>query len=280
MGPKDQARKLSKVIEHPIRAKIIELLGQRGSMGWKELSQEVGVKTGALYHHLDALEGLVERDQSKRYALTKSGRIVYSKTSESRSIEAVKEAAIDIQKEGKGRRTALSIFAPRSLLETLTESPRRSTAMLAVLALAFAAYAYLGGTSPVLYFLHRDPGILNTVGGFALSLSAITAIGYASARLAFGSAVEVLPLAAAAAFSFLPVVLFSTIELLPSASALFAASSVVYTLALVFFQSWSAAILGAGLSVASGVRIERTLLVSLLLLYATMVTMLVQGKVL
>ena len=280
MGPKDQARKLSKVIEHPIRAKIIELLGQRGSMGWKELSQEVGVKTGALYHHLDALEGLVERDQSKRYALTKSGRIVYSKTSESRSIEAVKEAAIDIQKEGKGRRTALSIFAPRSLLETLTESPRRSTAMLAVLALAFAAYAYLGGTSPVLYFLHRDPGILNTVGGFALSLSAITAIGYASARLAFGSAVEVLPLAAAAAFSFLPVVLFSTFELLPSASALLAASSVVYTLALVFFQSWSAAILGAGLSVASGVRIERTLLVSLLLLYATMVTMLVQGKVL
>lgn len=279
MGPNDQARKLSKVIEHPIRARIIELLGQRGTMSWKELSQEVGVKTGALYHHLDALEGLVERDQLKRYALTKAGRIVYSRTSESRSIEAVKEAAIDLQKEGKGRRTALSVFAPRSLLETLTVSSGRSAAMLAVLALAFAAYAYLEGTSPVLYFLHQDPGIVNTVGGFALSLSAITALSYASARLAFNSAVEILPLAAAAAFSFLPVVLFSALDLLPTTSALFAASSAVYTLALVFFQSWSAAILGAGLSVATGVRIERTLLVSLILLYATMVTMLVQGKV-
>ncbi len=279
MGASDEARRLSKVIEHPIRAKIIDLLGQSGPMGWKELSQEVGVKTGALYHHLDALEGLVERDAGKKYALTKAGRIVYSRTSESHSIEAVKEAAKDIQKEGKSRRVALSFFAPRTFLEALTTGRLRSVSTLLIASLAFSAYSVLAGASPVLYFLHTDPGIPTTLGGFALSLGAITLVGYASSKFVFKSSVGLLPLAATASFSFLPVVALSAITLLPAASAALAASSAGYTLALVFFQSWSAAIMGAGLSVATGTRIERTLLVSLVLVYATMVAMLVQGRV-
>jgi len=44
-----------------------------------------------------------------------------------------------------------------------------------------------------------------------------------------------------------------------------------------FFQAWGAGVVGAGMSVASGLRVEKTLVVSLVVFYATMVIVLLQG---
>lgn len=271
------ARKLAKVIEHPIRARIIELLGDRGPLGWKELSTEVGVKTGALYYHLDTLEGLVGRDSAKRYFLTKSGRIVYTKTSESHTIEAVQRAAVEIRQEGAPARRLASFFAPRQLISTLTSD--RTTASIVFVAV-FGAAAFLSGVagfSAVFYYVRPDPGLLPTIGGFAASLAVILVLCYGSARFAFKATVEVIPLAAASGLSFIPVLVFSATTLLHPVESFFASYSAGFTLALVFAQGWSSAVLGAGLSVVSGIRIEKTLLVSLVVLYATMAAMLILG---
>jgi hypothetical protein len=278
MGAVDaEARKLSKVIDHPIRSRIITLLGERGALGWKELSTELGVRTGALYHHLDTLEGLVERDPSKKYALTKAGRIVYAKTSQSHTIDAVKEAAMEIRQEGTARRLALAIFVPRSMIRVFTSSK----SVAAIVSLAFAgALALLSGIigiSPIIYYLRPNPSLLSTLGGFSVSLAGLVALGYASAKIIFNSSVDILPLAASASLSYLPVFAFSILTRASTSATLFASSSTALTLCLVFFQAWSSSIFGAGLSVASGIRIERTLLVSLAVLYATMVVMLLLG---
>ncbi len=278
MGADDpDARRLAKVIDHPIRARIIELLGERGPLGWKELSSEIGVKTGALYHHLDTLEGLVGRDPSKKYFLTDRGRIVFSRTSQSRSFESVKKAAADLRRSGASRRRGLAIFIPRTLLSSATSTRSASLVALASLVAVFGALSLFLGASPTLYFVRPDPGALPTLGGFGASLLVIIGLGYASSRLVLKSSVDLPALSAAAALSFLPVVAASSVTLLPQASSLFASSGAVFTLFLVFAQTWSSSILGAGISVATGVRIERTLLVSLAVLYATMVVMLLQG---
>ncbi len=278
MGAADaDARRLSKVVNHPIRARIIELLGERGPLGWKELSGELGVKTGALYHHLDVLEGLVERDSAKKYSLTGSGRIVYSRTSESRSLEAVQKAALEIRREGAFRRVAASVFAPRPLIERLTSARHAAPLAFASMAAGLGALSALAGFLPTLYYLRADPSLFNTIGGFLASLTVLVAAGYVSGRVAFRSTVDVSSLAAASALSFVPVFGISALALVPAASSLLASSGWAWTVLLVLFQTWSASIFGAGLSVASGVRIERTLLVSLALLYATMVVMLIQG---
>jgi predicted transcriptional regulator len=65
--------KVIRIINHPVRMRIIELLAVK-PMSWKELSTEVGVKTGSLYHHLDTLEKIVARDSERRYTLTRLGR--------------------------------------------------------------------------------------------------------------------------------------------------------------------------------------------------------------
>ncbi len=278
MGVADaDARKLAKVIDHPIRWRIIELLGDRGPLGWKELSADVGVRTGALYHHLDTLEGLVGRDPSKKYFLTKSGRIVYERTSQSHTIEAIRQAVTEMKQEGSSRRFLRAFFTPRWMIESLTSSRAVSATVLAAAALGLALFSDLEGISPALYYLRPDPGFLQTVGAFSASLTGVVALCYAAGRLAFNTGVDLLQLAAASSVSFLPVFFLSGLTRIPVLSSAFASSSLAFTLILVFFQSWSATIVGAGLSVSSGVRIERTLLASLVLLYATMVAMLLLG---
>ncbi len=278
MGAVDAgARKLSKVINHPARARIIELLGERGALSWKELSTELGVKTGALYHHLDVLEGLVERDSSKKYTLTGAGKIVYARTSESRTIESVQKAALEISQEGASRRLVGSVFAPRSLMENLTSNRSTAATVFVAAAAALGALSSLAGLAPTLYYLRPDPNFVYTIGGLTASLAAIIALGYLCARLVFRSSADLASLAASTSLSFLPVFAASAFTLIPAVSAYLAASSMAYTVFLVFFQTWSAGIFGAGLSAASGVRVERTLLVSLVVLYATVVAMLLQG---
>jgi DNA-binding transcriptional ArsR family regulator len=273
-----EARKLAKVIDHPIRGRIINLLGDKGPLGWKELSTELGVKTGALYHHLDTLEGLVERDSSKKYSLTKSGRIVYTRTSESHTVDAVQRAALDLRREGSARRLAVSIFAPRSMISLLTSSANSAALVATTASVTLAVLTVWAGISPRLYFLRLGSGLASTAGGFVVSLAALMIIGYASARIAFKSEIDSASLAAGVSISFLPVFVISMLTILPQTSTLLASSGIAYTLLLVLFQTWSSTILAAGLSVASGVRIERTLIVSILILYATMVFMLLQGS--
>jgi hypothetical protein len=279
MGEEDaDARRLAKVIDHPIRARIIDLLGEKGPLGWKELSTELGVKTGALYHHIDTLEGLVERDSSKKYSLTKSGRIVHSRTSESHTIAAVQKAALEMRREGAGRRLAVSIFVPRTLLSYLTSSTNSAALVATTTIVALAVVSVWAGISPRLYFLRLGPGLISTLGGLTASLVVLMVLGSVLTKLAFKSEVDHTSLAAGASISFLPVFAVSILTLIPQTTPFVASSSIVYTLLLVFFQTWSSTILAAGLSVASGVRIERTLVVSILILYATMIFMLLQGS--
>lgn len=271
------ARRLAKVIDHPIRSRIIRLLGERGPLGWKELSADVGVKTGALYHHLDTLEGLVGRDSAKKYFLTKSGRIVYERTAESHTIDAVKQAAAEIRQEGPSRRLLQAIFTPRSALRALTSTRTVSVGVLVAASLGLTLFSFVEGISPELYYLRPDPGFLTSVGMLYASLVAVVVLCYAVGRVAFGSRPDLMPLAVGASLSFLPVYALSALAMVPALTSLLASSALAFTVLLVLFQAWSTAILGAGLSVSTGVRIERSLLVSLVLLYATMFVMLVQG---
>jgi Bacterial regulatory protein, arsR family len=278
MGPVDQeTRRLAKVVDHPVRSRIIDLLGQKGPLGWKELSLELGVRTGALYHHLDVLEGLVERDSNKKYSLTKSGRIVYARTAEARSAQTIKLAALDLRREGRDRRLAVSVLAPRQVVAALTLTPLRAGMTLVALIASLASLAGALGISPNLYYLRPDPGLFATLGALSASLSALLVIGFVAAKFVFRAKVQLAPLAAGSAMSYLPVFAFYAFSHFPPVASVLAVSSIAYTLILVIVQAWSAAFLGAAISVASGVRIEMSLLVGMAVLYATMFLMLVQG---
>lgn len=269
--------KVMKIISHPVRLRIIELLASKGPLSWKELSNELGVKTGALYHHLDTLEQIVTRDPQKRYVLTKKGAELNNYLSQNAS-----RAPQNVEKAMK-RRTApaalRNIFVPRSVMLPMTSSVPRSLIGLLVLSTAVVGCLMASGSQLLFFSLSNASGLLPEAGTYFASLAAITAVGWVSVRVFFHERSEPFALLSSSAFSFVPVVAFGLIlhYLVGAGLEGILADRTALTLVFAFFQAWGAGIMGAGMSVASGLRIEKTLMVSLILLYATMLIVFLNG---
>src|SRR5256885_451693 len=176
MHERPETNRVIKVLDHPARKRIIELLGARGAMPWKDLAAELGMGTGALYYHIDTLEGIV------------------------------------------------------------------------------------------------------SVGSYLLSLGALILTSYLATVTIFHDRPNLLPLAASSSLSFLPVVIFSLALSAISSTVSLSANRDILTVALVIFQAWSATILAAGISVSSSVRIEKSIMASLIVLYTTMILVFVLGS--
>jgi len=272
--------RVMRIIDHPLRMRIIELLATKGPMSWKDLSKELGTGTGSLYHHLDTLEKIVTRDDSKRYALTPVGEQVYRQV----TTVATKESAQRSQFERPSRDSAsvvAEVVAPRSLLRGMTSGIVRSVlGLLVISALVVAATAY-SGVELVIFTFSSSPSLLITGGSYVGSLLLVTCVSYGSSWVLFKQKPEFLTLLSSSALSFLPVAGLSTLLFyLQEIGALGAlAERTPLTIVLVVIQGWSALLLSSGISVASGLRIEKTLIIGLVLLYISMSVLFVIGVV-
>jgi Bacterial regulatory protein, arsR family len=269
------AEKAVKILNHPIRIKIIQLLGAKGPMKWKELSKEVGSATGALYHHLDSLERVVTRDASKRYMLTKFGEelnLYLASHSSPRDSVGLDQL---IKRRTAGS-VARGVFVPRTLIHTLTSSRPKALATAAGGAAIVAVAMVAARSQTILFSFTPSRDIFQSTVVLAASITVLTSIMYAGTILARARGDPIILLASA------------TIALLPlTALALFLralaatgnlgvlANGTAVTILLALFQAWAAGIASAGISVASGLRFEKALLVSLAMIYLTASVMLV-----
>jgi len=278
MHERSETNKIIKVLDHPARKRIIELLGARGAMPWKELATELGMGTGALYYHLDTLEGVVARDTSKRYSLTKPGQEVYEYLKANPEAVSIKDVPLNFKSSGRFRDYAETIIAPRYLLLSITASSRRSILSLFFLSTAFAAAMLYTRDEALLLYLTPASSALFSVGSYLLSLGALVLTSYLATLAIFHDRPNLLPLAASSSLSFLPVVIFSLVISEISSFLSLSANRNILTVALVVFQAWSATILAAGISVSSSVRIEKSIMASLIILYATMILVFLLGS--
>jgi DNA-binding transcriptional ArsR family regulator len=278
--------KVMRIVNHPVRMRIIELLAVR-PLSWKELSTELGVRTGSLYHHLDTLERIVTRDSERRYTLTRLGQEIYSELNDEKKTPA--QSMQGIEKAMKKRTLGglvREVFVPRSLIVPLTSTKSRAIATLAAVSALVLGLLLASGDELVLFSFTPSSSVLLSVATYAVSLAALAATSYVALAVVFKERGDVITLLTATALSFVPLTLFGAgLHLLyaggtPTSAAfplsIFADSTVV-TVTLAFFQAWGAGVVGAGMSVASGLRVEKTLVVSLVILYATMLIILLQG---
>jgi hypothetical protein len=275
-----------RIVNHPVRMRIIELLAVK-ALSWKELSSELGVRTGSLYHHLDTLERIVARDPERKYTLTRLGQQIFAELNDDKKTRA--QSMEGIEKAMRKRTVggfAREVFVPRSLIVPLTSTRSRGIATLAVVSAVAVGLLLFSGNELVLFSFSPSPGMLQSVATYAASLAGLTAAAYFALAVAFKERPDVVTLLTSTALSFIPLCLFgASLHLLyaiaPPASAAFPlsifASSAAVTVIFAFFQAWGAGVVGAGMSVASGLRVEKTLVVSLVVLYATMLIILLQG---
>ncbi|RLG92573.1 hypothetical protein DRO34_02325 [Candidatus Bathyarchaeota archaeon] len=65
------------LLKDPTRRKIIEILGERGKIGFKELRSLLGLGVGTVYYHLDMLSDFIVQDKSRKYSLNNRGQLLY-----------------------------------------------------------------------------------------------------------------------------------------------------------------------------------------------------------
>jgi len=261
-------KRVMRIIDHPTRRAVIEAIGKNGPMQWKGLAEQVGEKTGALYHHLDVMERLVVKDKDGRYVLTKLGADIYDQMSQDAVLSP--KTVVKILERNSRRRTAAEFFAPRVALGKMSSS--RKSWIASFVLMFFPSVAMLTYSKEAVWLFSVMPANDYLTPGVSLvaSVVAVAGVPLVILRMGFRAQVNPGPLAVAAAMSLLPFAVFGALEsdlapLLSSASL---------TVALVLLQAWMAGVVGAGASVASGLRIERTLLVSLVLVYASVVMIL------
>lgn len=266
-----------RILNNPVRIRIIELLGSKGPLSWKELSGQLGTSTGSLYHHLDTLERMVTQDSSKRYVLTKLGRDVHdylNRSSWPRSTQSINK----LVRQRSAPALLRGLFIPRSLIYFLTSTKSKSIASSIGVSLVVLVLMILSKNQVVLFSFSPSQGALQPAESFAASLLVLTALTYVGIR-SVRAKPDAMVLLTSISLAFLPLAVFSlTLRGLAALGYLgFLTDRNVLTIVFVFFQAWGAGIVGAGMSVAAGLRIEKTLIASLILLYATAIIMLIQG---
>ena len=62
------------ILSNPIRRAILEIASFNGSVTYSDLSKNLRLKAGSVYHHINALGDLLEQKSDKSYALTSKGK--------------------------------------------------------------------------------------------------------------------------------------------------------------------------------------------------------------
>ena len=179
------------------------------------------------------------------------------------------------------------VFVPRGLIVPLTSTRARGVATLALISAVVVGLLAASGDELVLFSFSPGADLLASVATYLASLLALAAVAYIALAVAFKERGDALTLLTSSALSFIPLCLFGAVlhilytDQIAGTPATFPlsvfASSTAVTVVFAFFQAWGAGVVGAGMSVASGLRVEKTLVVSLVLLYTTMLLILVQG---
>jgi predicted transcriptional regulator len=66
-------------LSNPMRREIITILEAKGEgASYTDLITELALPTGKMNYHLEQLEGLIEKNESRRYVLTPLGRKAYN----------------------------------------------------------------------------------------------------------------------------------------------------------------------------------------------------------
>ncbi|MGQ9565431.1 MAG: winged helix-turn-helix domain-containing protein [Candidatus Bathyarchaeales archaeon] len=252
------------LLRDPTRRKIIEILGEQGKVGFKELKQTLGLGVGTVYYHLDMLSGFLTQDKERKYCLNDRGRLLYASLKEGSLPPALQMGEALSHRVGKWLFLS-PIFAKTS-----------KTTMFLPIALGILVLGGLGAAiaevNPMLFFyLPGDAWsfqatialfVSNWIGLFLFSVLMI----YVFFKRAGGDA----QLFCCIGLAALPLAVFPYITLF-----------VPFTFmqyVLFVFQIWTILLLSAAFSFGKGIRLDKSIILSLTVIYLNTMILLLLGK--
>jgi hypothetical protein len=260
---KDDASRYYTLLRDPARRKIVEILGEQGKCGFKELRSSLGLGVGTVYYHLDMLSDFVVQDKARKYMLNDRGQLLFKSLKEGSVPTALNMG------EALSHRLGRWVFmAP--VLTRMTRLEASLPVAIAVLLIGAVGSAY-SEIEPI--FLFYFPSVRSFesivlmfffywVGLFLI----VDGLCYALFRRTGGD----LQLFVDLGFSALPLAFFPYIyAFIPIALSRYV---------LLVFQVWTLLLISSALSFAKGLRLDRSIILSLLLFYFNIVLLILLGR--
>jgi DNA-binding transcriptional ArsR family regulator len=257
-------------LANPIRRQIVQILKQRGKAGFKELHDTLKISVGALYHHLDSLEGLVAQEANRKYVLTEEGRAAINvlSTGEERIIANAAQARIGESRLGFVSR---ELLFGRTALNYLSQEPLRSLPIAAIILALGGAISFMTNLEPILlFYLNPTHGITKSWFLLLFPLGWFITFGVADIMcyLFYHRRGGELSLVNGTAFAMMPLLLVPGLILLVQPFSAIIQSATAFTILLqIGVQVWVVCLLSSAVSISKGLKIERTALISLAVMY-------------
>jgi len=280
--PRERARIYS-ALGHPHRKKIIEIIGEKGRSGFKELHENLNISVGALYYHIDMLNHLITQDEQRKYMLTERGKLAYKllKTEE----EQLSSLSLTEVKKPEGAWPSFSatlqqIFIPGRLFLYISAQPIQGIPLTAVI-VAFGTWiAAQAGLEFILVFPNSlsktSPPLIAT--SFVVSWLILFALCDSLAIILFKRKSGNLTLLIESAFSLLPLILFSCIWY-TSRILNFSFTMIEATLLLLPFQFWTIGMMSTAISLSKGLRIDKAALICFIAVYINLTYLMLRSIV-
>lgn len=268
--PDDDISRVYNALANPYRRQIIQILRDKGKAGFKELHDTLRISVGALYHHLDSLEGLVAQDSDRKYVLTNSGRAAIDALSTSEE-KILSNATMAQATESRLATISRELLFGRTALNYLNQEPLRSIPITLIVLALGGLISFRTNLEPILlFYLSPTRGLgqawflfLFPLGWF-VTFAVADLLSFAFYRRRGGD----LSLLNGTALSMIPLLLVpGMILLIEPFSSLIESTAPLTILIQVVVQIWVVCLLSSAISIAKGLRMERTALISLAVMY-------------
>jgi hypothetical protein len=257
---------------HDIRRKIIKIIGDNEYTSFTYLKKELGVSTGTIYHHLETLSELIEQKEDKKYYLKELG--VYAYNSLKDNIETIKFP----QREFRSPilKKLMVLTSKRFIL--FNKEDRIYTILISVAIIILGTFfSYLNDfNSFLLFFIDANTDKLLLFYqiivylNFILNFFAFFIIVESISRIFYKKYENSLNFLISFALIQFPMILYLILHFIIESAGLITISifNFIDKILMIIFQVWSLWLLSYSLSVKKGIKIENSLIISLLLHYS------------
>ena len=252
------------LLRDPTRRKIIEILGTQGKIGFKELSETLGVGVGTVYYHLDMLSDFIAQDKQRKYRLNDRGQMLY---------RVLKDGTVPATLQvGEAFSHRLGKWLFLSPLFATTAKPLRILPVSIAILLIGALGAANARLDPALffYFPYSSHGFTSIVGLYIFNWIGLFLFAVLFTYALYRRVGNDLQLFTCIGLATFPVAVFPFAYLY--------LSDIIAQYVLFALQLWSLLLVSAALCFGKGIRLDKALVISLTAMYLNIAILFLLGR--
>lgn len=259
---------------HELRRKIIKIIGDNEFSSFTLLKKELGVSTGTIYHHLDTLSELIEQKKDKKYYLKELGVHAYNSLKD--DIKLIREKGFAIREFKSPFLRRLMVITSKRFIQFKKEDRIYAILISIGILIIGTILSRLNQFYPLLlFFIETNENNLGLnfqillILSFLLNFIIYFIIIEGISRLFYNKNENTLNFFISFTIVFFPMVLYLLLHYIFVYSEIFDISFINFLdkVLMIILQVWSLWLLSYSMSVKKGLKIETTLVVSLLLHY-------------